>query len=93
MPSPRVKMLTGELSGPTPGHPLNCHVGPATSTATTCFLGGGGGGGEGGSGEGGEGGREGGGQDGEGGRGGEGVKVCSCLDCYMLRAILECTQS
>ena len=31
-------ILTGEPSLLSPGHPLNCQVGPATNTATTCFL-------------------------------------------------------
>ena len=33
-----VNMSTGDPPASTPGHPLNCHVGPATNTATTCFL-------------------------------------------------------
>ena len=32
------KISTGDPPLSTPGHPLNCHVGPATKTATTCFL-------------------------------------------------------
>ena len=31
-------ILTGEPSLLIPGQPLNCQVGPATNTATTCFL-------------------------------------------------------
>ena len=33
-----VKMSTGEPSLVRPGQPLNCQAGPATNTATTCFL-------------------------------------------------------
>ena len=31
-------MSTGDPPANTSGHPLNCQVGPATNTATTCFL-------------------------------------------------------
>ena len=33
-----VNMSTGEPSLVSPGQPLNCRVGPATNTHTTCFL-------------------------------------------------------
>lgn len=33
-----LKISTGEPSPVRPGHPLNCQAGPATNTATTCFL-------------------------------------------------------
>ena len=35
---PLVNISTGEPSLVRPGQPLNCHVGPATNTQTTCFL-------------------------------------------------------